>query len=184
MLALLTFVGCGPPSEGEAPTNTTELTLANCAESYGPNVPDFYSTFFGCVDISSEAGGTTISTDGLPPHKSAYYPKDNPNYVAFDNRGGTHSQNPNEIGVTNFSVTIANNPVPKGITIDASLVDNAMNTSNEEYSGGPVGVALDGVVIFAAMAAPGDDLVEEQYTFDLYEGHPAFTAYHYHFNTP
>ena len=28
------------------------------------------------------------------------------------------------------------------------------------------------------------DLSEEQYTFDLYEGHPAGETYHYHFNTP
>ena len=37
--------------------------------------------------------------------------------------------------------------------------------------------------MFAAMAAPGDDLSEEQYTFDLYEGHPAGSTYHYHFET-
>ena len=42
---------------------------------------------------------------------------------------------------------------------------------------------LSGLPIFAAMAAPGDDLAEEKYTFDLYEGHPAGTTYHYHFET-
>jgi hypothetical protein len=74
-------------------------------------------------------------------------------------------------------------PVAKGITIDATLVDNTMDTSDEEYDGGGQGIALNGVLAFAAMAAPGDDLADEQYTFDLYEGHPAGTAYHYHFNT-
>ena len=80
-------------------------------------------------------------------------------------------------------MTVPANPVAKGITIDASNVDNSMGTSDDEYSGGPVGVTLNGVVIFAAMAAPGDDLAEEKYTFDLYEGHPAGTTYHYHFET-
>jgi hypothetical protein len=75
-------------------------------------------------------------------------------------------------------------PTPKGITIDSSMVDNMMNTHQDEYGGGPVGIALNGVAIFAATAAPGDDLWEEQFTFDLYEGHPAGTRYHYHFETP
>ena len=83
-----------------------------------------------------------------------------------------------------FSFEIPDNPVAKGITINESLVDNSMNTSDEEYGGGPVGITLNGVVIFAAMAAPGDDLSEEQFTFDLYEAHPAGATYHYHFETP
>ena len=81
-------------------------------------------------------------------------------------------------------MTVLDNPVAKGITITGALVDNRMNTSGEEYSGGPVGISLNGVVIFAAMAAPGDDLAAEQFTFDSYEAHPAMTTYHYHFNTP
>ena len=120
----------------------------------------------------------------LPPHPSAYYHSDDPNYVAFDDRGGTHRRNPNTIGVTNFAMTVLDNPVAKGITITGALVDNRMNTSGEEYSGGPVGISLNGVVIFAAMAAPGDDLAAEQFTFDSYEAHPAMTTYHHHFNTP
>lgn len=160
-----------------------QLTLANCEQS-ATGVADFYSDYFACSDISAATNGTTLSTDGLPPHQSAYYPTDDPNYVAFDDRGGTHFQNPNTIGVTDFTMTVPDSPVAKGITINAALVDNTMNTSDEEYSGGPVGMSLNGVVIFAAMARAGDDLAEEQFTFDAYEAHPAMTTYHYHFNTP
>ena len=180
-ISAATLYGCS--SDGSAPSNTDEINLSNCSESYGDGVPSFFSKYFACVDVSTESGGTVVSTDGLPPHKSPYYPSDNPNYVAFDDRGGTHRQNPGEIGETNYSVTIPENPVAKGITIDSSMVDNQVNTSDEEYSLGSVGVALNGVVIFAAMAGPGDNLADEQYTFDLYEGHPAGTAYHYHFET-
>jgi len=187
-LSLLLWSGCGPsnegPPQGDPANNTSEITIANCAESFGANVPAFYSSYFGCVDVVSGQGGTTLSTDGLPPHKSGYYPSDNPNYIPFDNRGGSHYKNPGEIGLRDYSMTIPTDPVPKGITINAAMVDNNMNTSDEEYRGGPVGIALDGVIIFAAMAAPGDELAEEQYTFDLYEGHPAGSTYHYHFNTP
>lgn len=187
-LACLTFTvsGCGndAESDGTPPSNTDELTLSNCAESVGDGVPAFYSTYFACVDLTTTGSGTTVSTDGLPPHPSPYYPSDNPNYVAFDTRGGTHNKNPNELGSNTVTMTIPANPVAKGITIDASMVDNTMDTSDEEYSGGPVGIALNGVAIFAAMARPGDNLADEAFTFDLYEGHPAGSTYHYHFETP
>lgn len=161
-----------------------QLTLANCAQSYTASVPAFYQNYFACVDATTTATGTALWTDGLPPHPSPYYATSNPNYVPFDTRGGTHFRNPNTLAAQNTTITVPNNPVAKGISITAALVDNTMNTSTEEYSGGPVGVSLNGVLIFAAMAAPGDDLSEEQYTFDLYEAHPANTTYHYHFETP
>ena len=134
--------------------------------------------------ITTTAGDdVTMWTDGLPPTESAYYAEDHPNYVEFDDRGGSHWKNPGEIGEQDFSMTVPQNPIPKGITIDASYVDNTMGTSDEEYSAGGVGISLNGVLAFAAMAGPGDVLADEQYTFDLYEGHPAGDQYHYHFNT-
>ena len=176
LILLFMAPGCG--------TDDAEVTLASCSHSIGEGVGDFYATYFACVDLSVAGGGTTIATDGLPPHPSPYYAEGHPNHVAWDDRGGTHRQNPNELASLDYAMTIPDNPVPKGITIDSAMVDNAMNTSEHEYSGGPVGIALNGVVIFAAMAAPGDELAEEAFTFDLYEGHPAGEAYHYHFETP
>ncbi|MCO4746624.1 MAG: hypothetical protein KC912_17650 [Proteobacteria bacterium] len=161
---------------------TTNLT--NCSGTIASDAPSFFTEFWACADISNASGGVQVSTDGLPPHQSAYYATDHENYVAFDTRGGTHRVNPNTLGSQNISFTFPDDPTPKGITITDAIVDNEMMTSDEEYSGGPVGIALNGVSIFAAMAAPGDDLWEEQYTFDLYEGHPAGTTYHYHFETP
>ena len=70
----------------------------NCAQS-ATGVAAFYTDYFACTDIWATTDGTTLSTDGLPPHPSAYYPNDDPNYVAFDDRGGTHRRNPNTIGV-------------------------------------------------------------------------------------
>ena len=160
------------------------LDLDTCPESIAGGVAPFYQQYFACSDIEVGNGATVARTDGLPPHPSPYYETDHANYVPFDDRGGTHNQNPGVIGEGNYEIVIPDNPTPKGVVIDASMVDNTMNTSAEEYSGGPVGIALDGVVIFAAMAAPGDDLAREQFTFDLYEGHPAGETYHYHFNTP
>ncbi len=171
---------------GDTTTGDTTGTysLATCETSVANDVAPFYTQYFACSTVTNVAAGTQVATLGLPPHLSPYYSADDPNYVEFDDRGGTHHQNPNELAAGNYELVIPDAPVAKGITIDAAMIDNTMMTSAEEYNGGPVGVALDGVVIFAAMAGPGDDLAQEQFTFDLYEAHPAGTTYHYHFNSP
>lgn len=174
----------GTDTSGDTTGDDGMYTLGNCEASVANEVAGFYANYFTCSAITKTASGTQVATINLPPHPSAYYPADDPNYVEFDDRGGTHHKNPNELAAGNYTIVIPDAPVAKGITIDASIVDNSMGTSDEEYSGGPVGVALDGVVIFAAMAAVGDDLAQEQFTFDRYEAHPAMTTYHYHFNTP
>jgi len=163
---------------------TVAVDLDNCDQAIDPYLPLFYSSFFACVHASWDDDDVVLWTDGLPPHASAYYPHDHPNHVAFDDRGGTHVQNPGEIVTQSFEIRIPTNPVAKGIVIDDAAVDNVMNTNGDEYGGGGQGVALDGVEIFAAMAAPGDVLADEANTFDAYEGHPAGATYHYHFNTP
>ncbi len=183
MSLIVMVLGCAGKQDDSA-INDEELTLASCDENLGSDLPDFFASYFACVDASLSGSSIVISTDGLPPTPSAYYPANDPNYVDFDDRGGSHYKNPNQLDVQDYEMTVPLEPPPKGITIDASLVDNTMATSTEEYGAGPQGIALNGVIAFAAMAAPGDDLAEEQYTFDMYEGHPAGTTYHYHFNSP
>jgi hypothetical protein len=180
-----TGAGTGTDADADADADADDvLSLSTCSESYDDSVPSFYSNYFACVDASMDGDNVAMWTDGLPPTPSAYYPEDDPNYVEFDDRGGTHSQiRGATLGEQSFTMTVPLDPTPKGITIDASLVDNTMNTNDEEYSGGSVGISLNGVIAFAAMARPGDDLADEQTTFDTYEGHPAGTTYHYHFNT-
>lgn len=176
-------VGCGPKLDPTA-INTEELTLSSCDESLGSDLPDFFAHYFACVDASVSGSSVIVQTDGLPPTPSSYYPEEDPNYVGFDDRDGSHEKNPNQLGIQDFEIDFPMDPTPKGITINSAMVDNTMGTSDEEYGGGPQGIALNGVVAFAAMAAAGDDLADEQYTFDMYEGHPAGETYHYHFNTP
>jgi hypothetical protein len=46
-------------------------------------------------------------------------------------------------------------------------------------------VALDSVAMFNAVAAPGDDIDDERFTFDVYQAHPAPDGtYHYHAASP
>jgi hypothetical protein len=157
-----------------------QLTICNCEESWGADVSEFFKKYFKCSEITKTANGHAIWTDDLPPHPSPYYAQNDPNWVQFDTQGGTHNQNPNQVGAGNYTINFPDNPTPKGITINAGMVDNLANTSNEEYGLGPQGVSSDSVIIFNAMAAPGDTLQNEYYTFDLYNGHPAMITYHYH----
>lgn len=164
-----------------------ELTLASCTTNIAADVPAFYKTYFRCVNIVMNAGNVVISTQNLPPHKTNYYGQGHPNYTPFDtSRGAMYRPNPNLLQAKPFSVTIPTTPVAKvGLTITAALVDGVAGNSREEYRMGPVGAALDSVALFNALAAPGDNIEQEKYTFDSYNAHPTPTSeYHYHTSTP
>lgn len=159
-------------------------TLATCETNVADDAPAFFRDLYRCVDVVVAGDDVAITTVDLPPHPSPYYEQDDPNWEAFDDRGGTHFQNPNTLAEQAFVVTIPMTPTSKGLTITDALVDLQAGTSPEEYPGGN-GVALDGTLIFAAMAAPGDDITEEAWTFDTWEGHPQNTGvYHHHSPTP
>ncbi|HLL54416.1 MAG TPA: YHYH protein [Myxococcaceae bacterium] len=182
VLALLAAVGCGP----DGGTNATELTLESCTTDIASDVPAFFRTYFKCVTVTKSGDNVLIRTKSLPPHRSAYYGAGHPNYTVFDtSRGTQYRQNPNRIVQQNHLFTVPLNPTSRGLTITGAMVDRTANTNANEYRGGAVGVALDSVDIFNDQAAPGDNIDNEQYTFDNYQGHPQQTGdYHYHTATP
>ena len=181
ILVLIVAGGCGGDDGG--PVNTDVRTLESCETTIDPAAPAFYQTYFRCVDITVDGGDVVIATTSLPPHESGYYHADDPNYVDFDTMDGERFKNPNLIAEQAVSIRIPADPTLKGLTIDDALVDRMAGTG-EEY-GGEQGVALNGVSMFAGFAAPGDDIYQEQYTFDGYEGHPQNTGrYHYHGVSP
>lgn len=161
-------------------------TLANCTTTVAADAPAFYKKYFRCVTVATTTDGVTIETRGLPPHPSSYYGVGNANYAPFDtSRGADYHANPNVLTETAARVTIPNAPVAKGIVVTAELVDGLAQTSPLEFGLGPVGIALDSVLVFNAVAAPGDKIETERFTFDSYEAHPApGGAYHYHAASP
>lgn len=172
---------------GEGATQGGELTLENCETNIADDVPAFYKKYFRCVDISMSGTDVVIKTNDLPPHKSPYYSKDDPNWVAFDTQGGDRFQNPNQLSKQNTGMMVPANPTPKGIAITDGLVDGQAGDPAEYHAsmGAAFGVSLDGVAMFHGVAAPGDDLMMQEHTFDTYEGHPENTgAYHYHGPSP
>ncbi len=191
MLTLLMLLGCdgGDKEMGSTSTVTEDglRTLDSCVTTVGEGVPAFFSTFFKCVALTQEGDSTLISFNGLPPHRSPYYPDDDPNWVEFDTSNGRF-QNPNAIAEQDLLVRIVADPVPLGLTISEAMVDEEAGDPEEfhaERTDGAVGVALDGVGYFHGVAAPGDLLSVEEETFDQYDAHPEMTGvYHHHGTNP
>jgi hypothetical protein len=178
-------LGTTDSSDGSGTTDE-ELTLTTCTTSIDSDAPDFFQTYFKCITTTTDSTFVTVSSDGLPPHRSYYYGEDDPNYEDFDySRGDEYSPNPNQISEQDISIQIPTNPTSKGLTITTALVDGTVGTSDEEYPMGASGIALDGVALFNPLAAPGDDIADEAFTFDSYNSHPTGTGfYHYHTSAP
>jgi hypothetical protein len=170
----------------DAGTKPGELTLANCTTSIAADAPEFFKRYFRCVTITMTATSVVVSTNALPPHRTNYYGTNHPNYEPFDtSRGPQYRANPNLLSSKQYVFTLPKNPVSRNLTITAAMVDGQVGTSTSEYPMGPAGVALDAVALFNPLAAPGDDIENEKYTFDSFNAHPAPDGtYHYHTVTP
>jgi hypothetical protein len=179
------------------------VCLDTCGGTVGAGVPDFYKNYFMCSNRSLSADGQSVifSFYSLPPYNSPYYPSSHPNYLAWatdrsqsvqcgagqsPGTGGCYLKNPNTVAQQAFTLTIPLNPVSRGINVNASA-SQIDNTSGDplDYSGAVAGVATNGVALFSAFAAPGDNIALEAYTFDSHEGHPQGSGgYHYHAYSP
>lgn len=189
LLLLMIAPACAdqPFGAGSDSADSGTLDLDNCETSFDADTPAFFSTFFRCVTVTTSGDTVTLRSDGRPPHPSPYYDADDPNHEDFDDRGGQWRQNPNTISAQDNEISFSSSPVSRGLSIGADLVDHMAGTSRKEYGdrGALPGLALDGVALYHGVAAPGDDIQDEQYTFDLWEGHPQDAGqYHHHSPTP
>jgi hypothetical protein len=185
ILPMLLLVACtGGDSDSDTPDTSDLRTLETCGSALASDTPAFFARF-ACVTTTVTGTGVDVHTVDLPPYASPYYPLSDANWTEFDDRGGDWHQNPNFLAQQDVTLSIPDAPVSKGLTVTSDLVDGEANTSDEEYALGPAGMALNGVLLFNATAAPGDDIADEAFTFDRYEGHPAPSGeYHYHGASP
>ena len=170
----------------EASVDAGTSLLDTCSATVGATVPAFYKTYFRCTDLSVNGSNLVISTKGQPPYKTYYYGPASTNYASFDtSRGNQYSPNPNTIKVQSVTFNVPLTPTAKSnLTITSGLIDGVVGTSSQEYKMGSAGVAINSVIMFNPLAAPGDDIENEKYTFDDYNGHPEMTGnYHYHTTT-
>lgn len=186
MLFVLSCSSITSSDTGDSITTDEELTLSTCTTSIDEDAPNFFQTYFKCITTATDSTFVNVNSDGLPPHRSYYYGEDDPNYEDFDySRGDEYSPNPNQISAQDISIQIPLNPTAKEITITEDLVDGTVGTSDDEYPMGAAGIALDGVALFNPLAAPGDDIADEEFTFDSYNSHPTDEGfYHYHTSSP
>ena len=194
VVPLLLATACGESDGKSTEEDSTEVvpsddqtagySLSTCTTTIADDVPDFFKTYFRCVKIELNGDSVVIRSQGLPPYPSFYYAEDHVNHTPYTAATTESYQNPGVIGEQSLEFEIPLNPTPKGLTISASLVDGIVNSSSEEYSMGPVGVALNSVAIFNPLAGPGDDILDELHSFDAYSGHPAGSTYHYHTSSP
>jgi hypothetical protein len=193
MLALL-FMGCdgSPEPDGDAgggadagpvgdagagectlTANTAETSTvspAGCVvldrdtsscESGRAGLDGFWLDFSCRVTLTANGATIRAVADGLPDHRSNYFQADDPCHEDYPE--GT--QNPNFIGEQSYTIDFPSAP----------------STTATPMTGAVVGLAADGVPIFANFAAPGDDIYLEALTFDRCGGHPQRTGmYHYH----
>lgn len=198
----LLSIGCSSGSGAEGAASATDAgadtsattdaaasglrTLDTCETNIADDAPEIFKRYFRCVTITTTADAVVIETQSLPPHGSCYWGAGDPNYAPFDtSRGPEYRQNPNTLRAQTIVLTIPKAPSPKPVTVTASMLDGVPMTDKNEYPMGPAGVALDSVALFNPLAAPGDDIEDEKYTFDGYSAHPSPQGeYHYHTASP
>ena len=137
-------------------TGTTDISIL-ASNFYNSNVTFTVGTQY-----------ITISTNNEPDHKSMYYPTSHALYEAYSEPSNPDFfKNPNTISAQNYVFTIPRYPA-EATTKTATDFD-------------AIGVAINGVVFYNQVAAPGDDIMDEVHSFDQYEGHPTNTgSYHHH----
>jgi hypothetical protein len=134
-------------------------------------VPSVYNKIYGATSITNDGTFITIKTNGVPDHRSVYYPTSNALYESFSGTtfgGFTFAKNPNIIANQTLTFKIPVNP--------------AVASTHAATSLGPIGVALNGVALYNQYAGPNNQaLTNEIASFDKYYGHPQQTGqYHYH----
>ncbi len=76
-------------------------------------VPDVYKKIYGASSITSDGTYITIKSNGMPDHKSAYYPTSNSLYESFSGKtfgDYTFNKNPNTIASQSLTFKIPLNP--------------------------------------------------------------------------
>ena len=147
-------------------TTTTTATPTTPATTTATSTQAIFSQFGGTgVSVTFEGTTAVIRTSDLPDHKSPYWGVGNANYEAPQSG---MQVNPNRIGTQNLTFRIPTQPAAASGASDTPL--------------GPIGVSVNGVVLYNQYAAGRQPLTTEIISFDRYNGHPNQNdQYHYHF---
>jgi len=142
---------------------------STCTSSFGTGVADFIAKTFSCVTVTVSGTNYIVVTKSVPTYTSYYWGSTSSGYncsLYSTSNYGNH----NKIIAQSYTITVP--------------ITNTTTTAPAAAMG-PIGVATNGVVLYNDVAAPGDSLSTEYYTFDAAQGHPTGTgSYHYHVEPP
>jgi hypothetical protein len=162
LLAAVAVSMCGGSQSSTTPTAPSSSTGTSGSSSPGA-LPAAYSRFGGSATVTLDGTTVVIRTSDLPDHSSPYFGSGNSGYEAPQ---AGMQVNPNRIAVQTIVFRIPSSPAT-GTASDTPL--------------GPIGVAVNGVVLFNQYAAGRTPLTSEILSFDRYNGHPSpSNQYHYH----
>jgi len=166
----LLVMACSKSSTTTTTSNTTSNPTTSNPTTSNTVVPDIYKKIYGATSITSDGTFVTIKSNGLPDHKSSYYPSSN---ALADNFSGTtfggynFAKNPNSISEKSYVFKIP--------------IDPKVDSKHAATPLGAIGVSINGIPFFNQYAGPNQPLTGEITSFDRYWGHPAPTGqYHYH----
>lgn len=164
--ATLLFTACDSAEEDAVAEEQEEEQQ----EDKGPDIGVLAEKFYYDESVTVVVGENelTITSHNEPDHKSMYYAQNHALYESYSEPNNPDfKKNPNAIEAQDIVFKVPRYP--------------AEATTKEATPMGPMGIAINGIVLFNQQAAPGDDILDELNTFDQYEGHPQDRGmYHYH----
>lgn len=167
-LAVFAAVGCafmcaGCSGGSSTPTTTTPTLTTTSSSTTSSALPSAYSRLGGSATVTLDGTTVVIRTSDVPDHRSPYYGVGS---VSYEAPQAGMQVNPHRIVSQNIVLRIPLSP-EGGSASDTPL--------------GPIGVAVNGVVLFNQYAAGRVPLTNEILSFDRYNGHPSpANQYHYH----
>jgi hypothetical protein len=130
-------------------------------------LPAAFAKFNSTVSVSLDGDNVVIRANGVPDHKSVYFPTSDARYEVYNGANRQFSSNGFQIVEQQLTFRIPVNPKAASSHASTPL--------------GPIGIAVNGVPIFNQYNGQNRPLTIEINSFDQYNGHPQMTGqYHYH----
>jgi len=153
--------------------------LAGCGSGSGSSTTTTpFDKFYNVTSLTYDGDFAVIRTTDVPDHKSPFNPKTSAQYQAYD---GTNK----DFNTTIDLMGMMSNPVIKAQDFTFRIPTSPTPAATHQATGmGPIGVAINGVVLFNQYNGAGALLGSLEFNnFDQYNGHPTpapAEVYHYH----
>jgi hypothetical protein len=145
-------------------TTTGGTTDGSGTTTGGDSLSVMYRNFSGNVSVTMDGTSVVLRSNDVPDHPSPYFGVGDAMYEAPH---AGMQVNPHRISSQN-------------VVLRVPVAPRAASPSDTPL--GPIGMAVNGVVLFNQYAAGRMPLTNEIFSFDRYNGHPApSNMYHYHF---